>query len=213
MEGVDKTYFQSLYELATTLNSARSPEDILHSIVENVAKAMDAKGCSLLLLTPDRKELLRITAYGLSDWYARIGPVLTDKSMSESLEGRVVAVLDATTDDRVQFRKQVKQEGIASILSVPVKLREAVIGVLRIYSSEPRQFTDTDAYFASAAANFGAIALESAKFYQTLQKSYDDMREELLLRNSYLGYEWSVEGGIVAPPKEEVEFPYAPPGG
>jgi GAF domain-containing protein len=209
----EKIYFQSLYELATTLNSARSPEDILHSIVENVAKAMDAKGCSLLLLTPDRKELMRIAAYGLSDWYARIGPALADKSMSESLEGKVVAVLDAATDERVQFRKQVKQEGIASILSVPVKLREAVIGVMRVYSSEPRQFMDIDANFASAAANFGAIALESAKFYQTLQKTYDDLREELLQRNSYLGYEWSAEGSIVSPPKEDVEFPYAPPGG
>ncbi len=213
MEGIEKTYFHSLYQLVATLNSTRSAENIFHSIVEDVAKAMDAKGCSLLLLTPDRKELMRITAYGLSDWYARIGPALADKSMSESLEGEVVAVLDATTDERVQFRKQVAQEGIASILSVPVKLRETVIGVMRVYSSEQRQFTDTDASFASAAANFGAIALESAKFYQTLQKSYDDLREELLQRNSNLGYEWSAEGSIVAAPKEDVEFPYAPPGG
>jgi GAF domain-containing protein len=209
----EKNYFQSLYELATTLNSARSPEDILHSIVENVAKAMDAKGCSLLLLTPDKKELFRIVAHGLSNWYARIGPASADKSMSESLEGKVVAVFDATTDDRVQFRKQVAQEGIASILSVPMKLRGEVIGVMRVYSSTSRQFTDIDSSFACAAANFGAIALESAKFYQTLQKSYDDLREELLQRNSYLGYEWSGEGTIVSPPKEDVEFPYAPPGG
>ena len=210
MEGIEKTYFQSLYQLATTLNSARSPEAILHSIVEDVAKAMDAKGCSLLLLTPDKKELLRIAAHGLSNWYVRMGPVLTDKSMSESLEGKVVAVLDATTDDRVQFRKQVEKEGIASILSVPVKLREEVIGVMRVYSSEPRQFTDADAYFAGAAANFGAIALESGKYYQTLQKNYDDFREELLQWHADLGYEWTAEESVM-PPKEEV--PRMPPGG
>ncbi len=203
MEGIEKTYFHSLYQLATTLNSARSPEDILHSIVENVALAMDAKGCSLLLLTPDKKELLRIVAYGLSNWYARIGPVLTDRSMSESLEGKAVAVKDATTDDRIQFRKQVAQEGIASILSVPVRLREEVIGVMRVYSSDPRTFTDADASFAGVAANFGAIALESAKFYQTLQKSYDEFREELLQWNSYLGYEWTAED-VVAPAKDEI---------
>jgi GAF domain-containing protein len=114
----------------------------------------------------------------------------------------VVAVLDATADERIQFKKQVRQEGIASILSVPVRLREEVIGVMRIYSSNPRQFTDADAYFAGAAANFGAIALESAKFYQTLQKSYDDFREELLQWNAYLGYEWTGED-TVAPAKEE----------
>ena len=210
MEGIEKTYFQSLYQLVSTLNSARSPEDILRSIVESVAKAMSAKGCSLLLLTPDKQALLRIAAHGLSDWYVRIGPVLTDKSMSETLEGKTVAVLDAPNDERIQFRNQVKKEGIASILSVPVKLREEVIGVMRVYSSEPRQFTDADGYFAGAAANFGAIALESAKFYQSLQKSYAGFIEELLQWHADLGYEWTAEESVL-PTTEEA--PRMPPGG
>jgi len=210
MEGIEKTYYQSLYQLAATLNSAQSPEKILRSIVEDVAKAMDAKGCSLLLLTPDKEALLRIAAYGLSNWYVRKGPVSTDKSMSESLLGKAVAVLDATTDDRIQFRKQVAQEGIASILSVPVKLREEVIGVMRVYTSEPRHFTDADTYFAGAAANFGAIALESARFLQGLQKDYDDFREGLLQWHADLGYEWGSEESVV--PAEE-KGPVMPPGG
>jgi GAF domain-containing protein len=130
--------------------------------------------------------------------------------MSESLTGMAVAVLDATTDERVQFRKQVKQEGIASILSVPVKLREEVIGVMRVYTSNPRRFTDADVNFASAAANFGAIALESARFYQTLQKDYDSFREEMLQWRADLGYEWNAEETVV--PAEE-EGPAMPPGG
>ncbi len=210
MEAIEKTYYQSLYQLAATLNSARSPENILRSIVEDVAKAMGTKGCSLLLLTPDKQALLRIAAHGLSSWYVRKGPVSTDKSMSETLTGKAVAVLDAPNDDRVEFRKQVKQEGIASILSVPVKLREEVIGVLRVYTSEPRQFTDADISFAGAAANFGAIALESAKFYQSLQKDYDYFREELLQWRADLGYEWTAEESVV--PAEE-EGPLMPPGG
>ncbi len=210
MEGIEKTYYQSLYQLAATLNSAQSPEKILRSIVEDVAKAMGAKGCSLLLLTPDKEALLRIAAYGLSNWYVRKGPVSTDKSMSDSLSGKAVAVLDATTDDRIQFRKQVAQEGIASILSVPVKLREEVIGVMRVYTSEPRHFTDADTYFAGAAANFGAIALESARFLQGLQKDYDDFREGLLQWHADLGYEWGSEESVV--PAEE-KGPVMPPGG
>jgi GAF domain-containing protein len=210
VEGIEKTYYQSLYQLAATLNSARSPENILRSIVEDVAKAMDAKGCSLLLLTPDKEALLRIAAYGLSNWYVRMGPVSTDKSMSDTLTGKAVAVLDATTDDRIQFRKQVQQEGIASILSVPVKLREEVIGVMRVYTSEPRRFNDADIYFAGAAANFGAIALESARFYQSLQKDYDDFREGLLQWHADLGYEWIAEESVVP---AEAEGPVMPPGG
>ena len=164
-------YYQNLYELASVLNSARSPDDILHSIVEGVAEAMSAKGCSLMLLTPDKEVLLHTAAFGLSDWFVRKGPVSADKSMSESLEGEPVTVLDATTDDRVEYRKQVKQEGIASILSVPVRLREEIVGVMRVYTSKPRRFTDADISYATAAANFGAIALESAHFYETCSAS------------------------------------------
>ena len=210
MEGIEKTYYQSLYQLAATLNSAHSPEEILRSIVEDTAKAMGTKGCSLFLLTPDKRTLLRITAHGLSNWYVRKGPVSVDKSMSETLTGKAVSVLDAATDNRVQFNKQVEKEGIASILSVPIKLREEVIGVMRIYTSEPRHFNDADINFAGAAANFGAIALESARFYQTLQKNYDEFREGLLHWHADLGYEWGAEESV-APAGEE--GPVMPPGG
>ena len=210
MKQREKTYHQSLYELATILNSARSPEDIVSSIVEGVAKAMSAKGCSLMLLTPDKKVLFRTAAYGLSDRYVRKGPVSVDKSMSETLKGKHVAVLDAPTDGRVEYQKQVKQEGIASILSIPVKLREEVVGVMRVYTSEPRRFTDADISFATAAANFGAIALESAHFYETLQTDYDTLRQEIRQRSAEVGYEGMVEPPVLPP---EEQGPVAPLGG
>jgi signal transduction protein with GAF and PtsI domain len=193
MKQSEKTYYQSLYKLVATLNSARSPQEIVHSVVEDVAKAMGAKGCSLMLLTPDKKVLLRTATYGLSEWYARKGPVFADNSISETLEGKPVAILDATADARIQYQKQLKEEGIASVLSVPVKLREKVIGVMRVYTSEPRHFIDADIDFASAAASFGAIALESARFYETIQKDYDTFVEEMLRWRADLGYEWMIE--------------------
>ena len=197
MKQREKTYYQSLYQLSTILNSARSPDDILHSLVEGVVKAMGAKACSLLLITPNEKVLVRTTAYGLSDWYNRKGPVSVDRSMSQTLKGKPVTVLDATTDDRVEYQKQVKREGIASILSVPVKLREEVIGVIRVYTSEPRRFTDADISFATAAANFGAIALESARFYETLQKDYDTLRQEIRRQSAEIGYEGMAEPTVI----------------
>jgi len=211
MEKSEK-YYQNLYELAGILNSARSQNEILHSIVEGVAKAMNAKGCSLMLLTPDKAVLLHTAAYGLSDWFVRKGPVSADKSISESLKGKPVAVLDAPTDDRIEYQKQVKQEGIVSILSVPVKLREEIVGVMRVYTSEPRHFTDADISFATVAANFGAIALESAHFYETLQMDYHRLRQEMRQRLAEVGYEELAEPPVM-PVSPEEEKPHLPPGG
>ena len=201
MEKAESKYYQSLYEVAAAVNSTRASEAILHYIVENVAKTVGAKGCSLMLLTPDRQLLLHTAAYGLSDWYVRKGPVSTDKSISEALQGKPVAVLDATEDERIQYRKQAKKEGIASILSVPMMLREEIIGVIRVYTAEPRHFTMDDIYFVGAVANLGAIALENVRLYESVQKDYEVFRRDMLEWRAALGDEWMIGESVI--PTEE----------
>ena len=156
---------------------------------------MDAKGCSLMLLTGDKKQLLHMAAYGLSDWYVRKGPVSTDKSISEALEGKSIAVVDATEDERVQYRKQAQKEGIASILSVPVSLREEIVGVIRVYTKQPYHFTTEDTFFVRAVANLGAIALKNARLYESVQKDYATFRRDILERGAGASYK--------GPPREK----------
>ena len=197
MEARKEIYYQSLYEMAAAVNSSHAPEAIVQSVLEGVAKAMEAKGCSLMLLSPDKKILLHTAAYGLSDWYVRKGPVSADKSISESLEGKPVAVLEATKDDRIQYREQAKKEGIVSILSVPMMLREDTIGVIRVYTSEPYHFTMDDMYFVGAVANLGAIALENARLYDAVQKDYETFRQDMLEWRAALGYEWKAGESVI----------------
>lgn len=180
MKDAEERYYHRLYEVAAVLNSARTSEAVLHSIVENVAKALGAKGCSLMLLTPDRKLLHHVVDCGLSEKYLRKGPVSADKSISAALEGKPVAVLDTAEDERIQYREEAKKEGIASILSVPVMLRDETIGVIRVYTAEPCRFTMDDMYFVGAVANLGAIALENAKLYEAIHKDYEALRRDIL---------------------------------
>jgi GAF domain-containing protein len=179
MKNIQDLYYPSLYEAALALSSTRSPKEILRILVERVAKTIGAKGCSLMLLSPDKRQLLHIISYGLSDRYIKKGQVSADKSISEALEGKVVAVLKATEDERIQYREQAEQEGIASILSVPMTLRDEVIGVIRAYTSELYEFTKDEIHFASAVASLSAIALENARFYESVQRDNEKLRQEL----------------------------------
>jgi GAF domain-containing protein len=181
-------YYQSLYELAATMNSAHAPEAIIRCIVEGVTKTTQSKGCSVMLLSPDKKVLLHIMSYGLSDWYVRKGPLSADKSISEALEGKAVAVLNATKDERIQYRDEAKKEGIASILSVPMNLRGENIGVMRVYTAKPCHFSKGDIYFVEAVANLGAVALENAKLYEDVQKDYQTFRQDMLRWMGYSGW-------------------------
>ena len=210
MKKGEKDYYGRLYEVASILNSERNPRALLNSIVESVAKAAGAKACSLMLLAPEREVLLHTVAYGLSDWYLRKGPVTVGRVISDVLEGRPVAVLDATIDERVLYREQAKKEGIASILSVPVRLRGEVIGVLRVYTAKPYRFTKDDINFVETVANLAAVALENLRAYDIIHKDYETFRREMLQWRAELGDEWMM-GDLIKPPEEQAIK--MPPGG
>lgn len=172
-KGKTVNHFRVLYQIAKEINSSLDVDQVLNVIVESTTKATGVKGCSIMLLSPDRKQLTHTAACGLSDWYVRKGPIKADPAILESLQGNPLLILDAATDSRVQYRQQAIKEGIASILSVPIYLRDEIIGILRLYTSEPRQFSPEEIDFLGAVANLGAIALEKAESHQILVKDFE----------------------------------------
>ena len=177
MANKKERYYRSLYEIAAAINSVRDPESVLDSIVRTVSEALEAKGCSIMLLSPDRKVLLHTAAYGLSDWYVRKGPVSADRSISQALEGKPVAILNAAEDERVQYRDQARQEGIASMLSAPISFKGDVVGVMRVYAAKQHYFTRSEIYFVQEVANLGAIALERARELEQCFTEVDKLEE------------------------------------
>jgi len=160
---LEHKYYQSICEFTEAVISAHSPGDVLSSIVERVANAMEVKACSVMLLVLDRKVLLYVASYGLSEEYIKKGAVSAEKSVGEALTGKAMTFLNVTEDERIQYREDARREGIASMLSVPMIPRGAPMGVMVVYTGETRYFTNTDIYFARAAANLGAIALQNAR--------------------------------------------------
>jgi len=187
--------YKVLYDIAQKLNSNLAPEEVLRTIVESIRDAAGAKGCSLMLLTSDRKELIHTVDCGLSDWYVRKGLVRVDDAIAQALDGKPVAILDATADPRIQYRDQAKKEGVVSILSMPLMRRGQVIGIVRIYTSEMRQFSNQEIDFFGTMANLGAVALERAELLEEEKQQFlrfvsiaaHDLKAPLAAIQSFLG--------------------------
>jgi signal transduction histidine kinase len=187
--------YKVLYDIAQKLNSKLAPQEVLRTIVEGIRDAADAKGCSLMLLTPDRQQLIHSVACGLSDWYVRKGPVRVDEAIAQALDGKPVAVLDATTDPRIQYKDQAKKEGVVSMLSLPLTRRGQVIGIVRIYTAETRRFSGQETDFFSVLANLGAVALERAELLEEEKKQFlrfvsiaaHDLKAPLAAIQTFLG--------------------------
>lgn len=179
-------FYRALYEIAREVNSSLAVDEVLNAMVRSVTRAMGMKGCSVMLLTPDRSQLVHVAAYGLSDWYVRKGPVRTDVPIMTALEGQPDIVADVATDERVVFREQALKEGIASIMSLPVKLAGETIGVLRVYSATRRRFTAQEVEFMTGVASIGAIALDKARAHEALHREQQALAEDLERRKKEL---------------------------
>lgn len=175
MQDKEKDYYRSLYEIAKIINSSLDPATVLGKIAEQVTLAIEAKACSIRLLDKQGKRLLMGAAYGLTKGYLRKGAVEVEKSGidREALAGKEVAIQDACTDPRFQYPEKAREEGIASVMVVPLLVEGRAIGVIRVYSATCRDFAAEEIEFLQAIANLSAIAIENARLHQALKADYE----------------------------------------
>lgn len=179
-------YFRALKDVALVINSSLEPKDVLHKITEETAKTMSCKACTIRLLDSTGRFLLPSAAFGLSPSYMRKGPVEVKKNGldSEVLGGKPIHLKDATSDGRFQYPESAKKEGLVSVLSVPLKADDKVIGLMRVYSDVEREFTPDEETFMEAVAAISALAITNARLHEELRKNYD-----LMSKHAYSVYE------------------------
>lgn len=166
-------------DLSANINASLDLPKIFHILSADLARTMKVKASSVLLVDEEQGTLERVASYGLSEKYLHQGPLSVERSVSETMEGKPVVIKDAAADKRVQHRKQKLEEGIVSILSAPIKTKEKVIGVLRLYSGIPREFTKGEIMLVTALANQGGLAIQNASMYQLLQEDMKDLQKDI----------------------------------
>ncbi len=170
-------YFAALYNVARVINASLDTSRVLEEIVRCVTKAMNVKACSLRLLAGGGERLEMGASYGLSEDYRHKGPILIRESELDRkvIGGKTILIKDAQTDKQFQYGEKAKAEGIKSVFVVPLAVDKKVIGVLRVYASETREFDKREIKFLEAVANLSAISIDNARLHETLQINCDLM--------------------------------------
>ena len=179
MKSHEKGYFDSFLEVVKAVNSTLDRQEVLDLLVSNAIQVMDLKASAIRLLDEKQRTLELEASHGLSAKYLNKGPVDADKSISDATKGKTISVYNITEDPRAQYPKEAEQEGIASIISVPLRIKGRVIGVMRLYTPEPREFSEEEINSAEVLAETGAIAIENAKMYERIKKDYESIMRDL----------------------------------
>jgi len=156
---------EALSKVANLITSGLYLEELLHLIVGVTAETMNSKICSLMLLDPEKKELVIKATQSISEAYNRkpniklgegiVGKVAQDK--------KLICVLDVKEDERYINRDIAKKEGLCSLVSVPLAVKGRVIGVLNCYTSKKHRFSKSELEVLTTLANQAAVAIENAE--------------------------------------------------
>lgn len=160
-----KKQIKALTEISKAITSDRYLDDILKLIVTVTANVMDSKICSLWILDEKEKVLKIRATQTMSEEYLKERVL----KLGEGVVGYVaetkkpLAILDVLKEPRYKEKELAKKEGLVSMLSVPLCVKEKVIGVINCYTSYPHEFTEVEKDMLMAVASQAAICIENTE--------------------------------------------------
>jgi len=171
---------ETLSQVSETVASNRLIKDVLELLVTMTAQMMNSKICSIMLLEEASGELRIAATQSLSEQYRRkpnlkVGQSIIGRAVKER---RPIIVLDVSTERDYMYPDMAKKEGLCSLLSVPMMVRDKALGVINSYTSAPHVFTSEEVKLLQAIANQAAIAIE----HTTLIEKSHEMQEALAVR-------------------------------
>lgn len=165
-----KREVNALLEISKAIASGLYLEDVLRLIVTVTANVMDSKICSLWILD-ERDQRLKLKAtQSISEEYLKERSLAIGEGVvgQVALHNRPMAIADVLHEPLYKEKDLARREGLVSMLSVPMCIREKVIGVINCYTSYPRTFSKAEEEMLLTVANQAAICIENSGLMETL---------------------------------------------
>src|SRR3989475_558096 len=176
----------TLAQVGQVIASGKYLEEMLQLIVSIIAKMMQARVCSIMLVDSPKNELVLKAAKCSSEEYWRkpnlkIGNSLISRVVKEKAP---LMVRDVTKEESYRYPELATKEGVRSLLSVPMIPKDHVIGVINVYSADERIFSNEDLRVLSTVADQAAVAFENTKLTVAIQESQEALQTRKLVERA-----------------------------
>ena len=176
--------FSTLIEVGTALCGTLHLRELLAVMMERVREVLDVESCSVMLVDEPTRTLRWEVALGEGAGKLQTLSVPIGQGISGRVAqtGEVIRIEDAHNDPRWDGRRYDQETGFTtrSILCVPIRTRERVVGVVQVLNRRGGPFTDEDQQLLEALASMGAVAIENARLYENLEENVQERTAELM---------------------------------
>jgi signal transduction protein with GAF and PtsI domain len=156
---------ESLLRVSETISSNRYLDEILNLVVKLCSEMTESSICSIMLVDESKQELVIKAARCSNEEYLRKPPL----KIHRSLVGRVVRdrqmvlIRDVAADPDYQYPELAKKEGPHSLVSIPLIVKDKVIGVINCYAATAHSLTKEEIHLLSSIAHQAALAIENTR--------------------------------------------------
>jgi signal transduction histidine kinase len=169
----------TLIEVSRDITASLDLDEVLRRVVRHAVRLLRVQASSLMLVD-DTGKLLRVRAtYGGGQAWMRRPPLYVTGSVIGDVarSGSPLAVLDLHDQVTDPFTQMVSQEGLSSLLCVPLKTSLRLIGLLTVYTIETRRFRAEEVELLLVLAAQSATAIENARLYQAMLDTQEQLRQ------------------------------------
>ena len=170
----------ALIETGRELAGGLDPAEVARQIACTVVRVFGTQHAALYRLDREVARLVCIAAAGLGepeDWRGQtvgVGEGIVGRAAAEE---RSVWTPDVLDDSRIDLAaravERVTADGFRSVLAVPLKAGERVIGVLNLGDAAGRTYTEDELALLAAFVGQGAVALENSALYREIRDARD----------------------------------------
>jgi PAS domain S-box-containing protein len=163
-------------ELSLAINQLIESEAVWQAAVDGLARVLDVSQCGLALFNEDRAGLTVVAERSAPGSPSAVGlqlPVEGNPSMQRILATKAPQMIaDAQTDPRLAgIHEVMAQRQVASILIVPLLVRDQVIGTIGCDAiGATRHFSADEVTLAQTVANLVAARIENTRLYEAEQR-------------------------------------------
>jgi len=152
---------------------------ILRVALDNMLNIMNGTIGGILLLDEESQTLSYRVHQGLSTRYVeemrmRLGEGIAGRVAER---GKSVLLEDISADSRAAHPDLVSKEGLKAFISVPLRAKDKVLGVINVASHMPHRFTTNDMYLLHSIGDQLGVAIEQARLYERLRRARERYRQ------------------------------------
>ncbi len=147
---------------------------------------MHSKICSLWLLDDNDNDLRLRATQSMSEDYLKERSLKTGEGIvgQVALTRKPRSVLNVLEEPDFKEKELAKKEGLVSMLSIPMVVKERAIGVINCYTSYPHEFTETEKNVLITVANEAAVAIENTELIVKTKVIQDELESRKLIERA-----------------------------